>query len=206
MEFQNWLEIDNLLTTYQSEAAIALQSQSFRAWETGEFKRIAIDHQQAIVKWVHQACEIFEKSRPNQLLVTFPGLPISGDSAQPTDKKGLSDDVPIAVVTGLGWAFGGPMGAAVLGSASYILNKALDRSSSRSEAQEIATACQEIAKEYLMHFSRLNLAAIADYEKVAQRVTAIDISKNQSTQTTQQYQLELLRSILERLRQTETLC
>ncbi|MGG6263323.1 dynamin family protein [Leptolyngbya sp. AN03gr2] len=191
LEFHTWLEIDNLLATYQFEVATALQSQTFRTWETGEFKRTAIDYQQAIVKWVHQACEIFERDRPHQLLVTFPTLEIEPPSS--TEQTGLSDEVPIAVATGVGWVLGGPIGAAVFGGASYLLDKALDQFSSTSETN--AQIYQELAKEYLIHFSRLNLAALTDYQKVAERTFAIDLSQPQLHQN---YQLQLLRSTLER--------
>jgi hypothetical protein len=123
-------------------------------------------------------------------------MQISSDSVPPTEKTGLSDEVPIAVATGLGWIFGGPVGAAVLGGASYVLNQALDQASSHSETQDMTNACQEIAQEYLLHFSRLNLAALEAYQKVAQRAIAIDSLQNQGIQTIQQQQLELLRSVL----------
>ncbi|MBE9011596.1 dynamin family protein [Pseudanabaenaceae cyanobacterium LEGE 13415] len=193
LEFHTWLEIDNLLATYQFQAAIALQSQSFRAWETGEFKRSAIDYQQAIVKWVHQACEMFDRDRPHQLLITFPNLAIENPNPS-IEQTGLPDEVPIAVATGLGWVFGGLIGAAVFGGASYVLDKALDQLSSSSEKSN-SEIHQELAKEYLIHFSRLNLAALAEYQKVAERTFTIDPLQSQ---THQNYQLQLLRATLER--------
>jgi hypothetical protein len=221
-QFRRWLALDQLLATYQLEAAVALQSQAFCRWERGAFKTQAIDYQQALVKWVQQACEFFERSRPNQLLVVFPSLPqeiadrvappepapspsSSQSPSQPSPRS--RNDIPFTIATGLGWVLGGPMGAAILGTSSYALNRLSGRAKSGASIpappnqDELAELCRSIAAEYLRHFSRLNLANLDQYAAIAQELLAFPPDNPQTPvkSAAQEHQLRLLRSLLEQL-------
>lgn len=205
-EFGDWLSLTNLLDRYQDEIAQALRTGQFKTWETGEFKRTAIDHQQAVARWVQQACEFFERPRPNQLLVVFPPVP-QLSPPEPNSKTGTakSEDItPVAIATGLGWVLGGPVGGAILGGASYLINKASDSDKSRttapSEAQ-VTYVFLEAAREYLINFSAQNLAALQKYEVAAERVIAFDPTTEQATPTEQHHELQLIQATLAQLEQ-----
>lgn len=205
-KFTEWLSLINLLDQYQNDAAEALFQGNFKAWETGAFKATAIDHQQSVAKWVQQACEFFERDRPNQLLVSFPPpppielphIPTNSNSGKPS-----SFNPETLLAGGLGLVLGGPVVGAILGGASYLLNKTLDSDSSAasttlSEAQ-VRYACLEAARDYLVNFSALNLAALQRYETVAERVIQYEMTAEGQEMTEQHYQLQLLQTTLENL-------
>jgi hypothetical protein len=210
-EFRLWLDPTHLLETYQMEAALALQQGTFRAWETGAFKATAIDHQQTVIKWVHQACEFFDHPRPTQLLIGFPpisdspSIPNSSPSAPENTSSTVDAVAPTAIATGLGWALGGPIGAAVLGGASYLLNRTPTSPSSPVHPSPSTPAFQiylDIAQQYLSHFSALNLAALQRYETTAAPVMQFHPTPITTIDPTHQhYQLRLFQTTLENLEQ-----
>ncbi|MGI0485554.1 dynamin family protein [Pantanalinema rosaneae CENA516] len=205
-KFTDWLSLINLLDQYQNDAAEALFQGTFKAWETGIFKATAIDHQQAVAKWVHQACDFFERDRPHQLLVSFPPPPDVELPEQPSSSPGSKSanlNPETLLAGGLGFVLGGPVVGALLGGASYLLNKTLDSDSSTpsttvSEAQ-VRYACLEAARDYLVNFSALNLAAVQRYELVAERVIRYETATEGQAITQQHYQLQLLQTTLENL-------
>lgn len=204
-KFTEWLSLINLLDQYQNDAAEALFLGQFKAWEMGGFKATAIDHQQAVAKWVQQACEFFERDRPNQLLVSFPPPPQIELPHIPTTTGGKSSSLnpETLLAGGLGLVLGGPVVGAILGGASYLLNKTLDSdspaaSTSLSEAQ-VRYACLEAARDYLVNFSALNLAALQRYETVAERVIHYEVTAEGQEMTEQHYQLQLLQTTLANL-------
>ncbi|MBL1174611.1 dynamin family protein [Pantanalinema sp. GBBB05] len=205
-KFTEWLSLINLLDHYQNDAAEALFLGQFKAWEMGGFKATAIDHQQAVAKWIQQACEFFERDRPNQLLVSFPPPPqIELPHIPTTNTGGKSSSLnpETLLAGGLGLVLGGPVVGAILGGASYLLNKTLDSDSSAgstslSEAQ-VRYACLEAARDYLVNFSALNLAALQRYEIVAERVIHYEVTAEGHEMTEQHYQLQLLQTTLANL-------
>jgi hypothetical protein len=195
-EFKQWLELDHLLT-YQAAAAQALQRGGFSHWQGGTFKQAAIDQQQAVAKWVQQACDFFEQPKPSPLLITFPEPP---EVAETTPSPRPPDDAPVAVATGIGWVLGGPVGAAVLGGTSYILNQAIKADGVTATNMPAPLppiqACQAAAREYLTHFSTLNLAILQRYEIAAKPLLEIELWPEPQAPTPQHYQLSLVRSTL----------
>lgn len=124
-DFESWLYQPTLLQRYQSEMALSLQEGSFDAWKL-KFQREALHQQQTIAEWVNKACEFFDKEQPIALLISFPPSPqvTLPEPPPPPAQKSIEGEVaPVAIATGLGWLLGGPVGAAVVGGASYILNK-----------------------------------------------------------------------------------
>jgi replication fork clamp-binding protein CrfC len=203
-EFSDWLSLTNLLNCYQNDAAQALQQGTFKAWETGAFKRAAINHQQAVAKWVQQACEFFDRPYPNQLLVAFPPEPqvVPPDLPPPASSAKSSDVTPVAIATGLGWVLGGPVGGAILGGASYLLNKNLNADQPQTPASaQTNFSYLDAARDYLVHFSAINLSGLQKYETVADRTIQFDAATEPMETTQQHHQLELLRSTLECLNQ-----
>jgi Dynamin family len=213
-EFSDWLALTALLAQYQTDAAQALQLGLFQDWITEDFKPAAIAHQQSVVKWVQQAADFFGYpsghssggDRRPQLLLQFPPTPIvrlpdPGPRPSQSASK-LGDGTPTAIATGIGWMLGGPVGGAILGGASYLLNKTLE--------SELATpappspeqgfyAYLEAAREYLGHFSRLNLAALPPYKIAAEPVIQCPPEDDSLTHSPQHYQVQLLQSTLDRL-------
>jgi hypothetical protein len=201
-DFSDWLALTNLLDRYQDAAAQALQNGQFQTWETGAFKTAAIDHQQAVTKWVQQACEFFERSCPDPLLVTFPPTPsveVVPEPTAPASSSKSSDLTPTAIATGIGWVLGGPVGGAVLGGASYLLNKSLN--ADKPIPPPVATAPTtyaylEAARDYLVNFSSLNLAALQRYAAIAAPILRFDAAQEPIALTHQHHQLELLQNTL----------
>ncbi|XHX79967.1 MAG: dynamin family protein [Stenomitos frigidus ULC029] len=204
-DFSDWLSLTNLLDRYQDEAAQALQNGQWQTWETGAFKTAAIDHQQAVAKWVQQAREFFERSRPDQLLIAFPPAPsveVAPEPTTPASPSKTGDLTPTAIATGIGWVLGGPVGGAVLGSASYLLNKSLNADKPIPPPVSTAPttdAYLEAARDYLVNFSSLNLAALQRYEAIAAPVLHFDVAQEPIALTHQHHQLELLQSTLANL-------
>jgi GTP-binding protein EngB required for normal cell division len=204
-EFMEWLAMTNLLNRYQHEAAIALRQGTFRTWMNGSFKSTAIDHQQSVAKWVQQACEFFDRPRPHQLLVAFPPEPqvmLPDLSAPSQNSAKLGDVPPVAIATGLGWVLGGPVGGAILGGASYLLNKTLDSDQPDLQPslsiEQLNYLCVDAAREFLVNFSSLNLAALKRYASVAEQTIQFTAA-SERTETRQYHQLRLLQDTLNRL-------
>jgi hypothetical protein len=119
-----------------------------------------LQQQQTIAEWVNKACEFFEKEQPIALLISFPPSPqvsLPEPPPPPAQKSNDSEVAPVAIATGLGWLLGGPVGAAVVGGASYILNKrtGYEKPPESSEAylNQVTEICSEAAKNYLARFS-----------------------------------------------------
>lgn len=204
-DFQAWLSLANLLDRYQEPLIAALLEGNFRAWETGEFKKMAIDHQQAVARWVQQACDFFDRPRPAQLLIKFPPAPAGPGQPETTGMppSKAADLTPTAIATTLGLVLGGPVGGAILGGASFLLNKSLDPKQpapAASRGPQADYLCLEAAREYLINFSSLNLATLQQYETVAERVIQFQPMDEPAQPMHQQYQVQLIESALEELR------
>lgn len=201
--FTEWLSLAYLLEAYQEELAQALYQGTFKTWESGPFKKMAIDHQQAIAKWVHQACEFFGHDRPHQLLISFPPEP-TVELPPPSMRQSIASrlnqiDETTLVAGGLGWLLGGPVGGAILGSASYLLNKTRETDGPDSESAAVAQGlynAYEAAREYLVNFSALNLATLQRYELAADRVIQYSPTPVTTQKIAQHYQLDLLQATL----------
>ncbi|MCU0548087.1 MAG: dynamin family protein [Leptolyngbya sp. Prado105] len=183
-EFRDWLSLDRLLSQYQIDASLALQTNSFKIWETGDFKRSAINYQQALIKWVHQACEFFDQPRPNQLLITFPTMKQDLIQVQQPD-----DSSPLDLLLGR------TIASIMRESASFLFD---DQPLRKTNPQELLETCQDRIQSYFTHFSQLNLAAISQYEQAARPILQFEI-KPIASETAKHYQLQLLRSQLAKI-------
>ncbi|MBD1939581.1 dynamin family protein [Microcoleus sp. FACHB-68] len=202
LEIQSWLNLSSLLSNYQSDLISALQKGEFRTWERVSFKQALVDYQQAIVKWVNQACEFFNKEQPAGLVISFPGDPQVILPNPPPNSKSSNSAAPIALATGLGWVLGGPVGAAVVGGATYFLNQNTDPKnpeSSDSYLNQVQEAYANAAREYLTLFSNQALLALSEYERKADRVINFQIAEEPADITSRQHQQQLLQSLLDNL-------
>lgn len=209
-DFQSWLYLPKLLNLYQSEVASALQQGTFSTWERGVFKDAIQEQQQEIVKWVHQACEFFDCSQPADLSISFPEQPqvlLPEQPKQATRSKQSSDVAPIAITSGLGWILGGPVGAAVVGGATYLLNQLTqDTDSEQPEAsasylEQVQQAYAKAAQDYLTRFSTQAFSTLRHYEEAAEKIINSQVTEEPLKLTTQHHQLQLLQTLLDNLNQ-----
>lgn len=204
-DFEIWLYQPTLLQRYQAEMAASLQEAKFDAWET-KFKQEVLEQQQTIAEWINKACEFFGKSQPIALLISFPTAPqITLPPPPPTPVRQSSDSevAPVAIATGLGWLLGGPVGAAVVGGASYILNKTTGYEkppeSSAAYLNDVTEICNDAAKNYLTRFSTETFSMLQHYKEIAEKVINFEDSKEPLNMNVQQYQLQLVNNLVENL-------
>ncbi|MBD1815517.1 dynamin family protein [Microcoleus vaginatus DQ-U2] len=204
-DFESWLYQPTLLQRYQSEMALSLQEGSFDAWKL-KFQREALHQQQNIAEWVNKACEFFEKEQPIALLISFPPSPqvsLPEPPPPPAQKSIDSEVAPVAIATGLGWLLGGPVGAAVVGGASYILNKRTGNEkppeSSEAYLNQVTEICSEAAKNYLARFSTDTFSMLQHYKEIAGKVICFQDSKEPLQTNIQQYQIQLINNLLENI-------
>lgn len=179
-DFQGWLYLPKLLDRYQSDLAKALENTKFDTWKSEQFKAEIGKYQANIMEWVKKASEFFPINHPGEIEFAFPEppqvfLPAPPDSIKPSGQKSRSS-LPTAIATGLGWLFGGPVGAAVAGGATYILTKSSSNSpkstlSNEAYHAQLIQAYNHAAQDYLTRFSEQAFASLRDYEiKVGQMI------------------------------------
>jgi hypothetical protein len=207
-DFQSWLYLPKLQNRYQSEVASALEQGRFSTWERVTFKEAIAEHQQAIVKWVHQACEFFDYPQPADLWISFPDKPevvLPEPPKQPTSLKQSSDVAPVAFTTGLGWLLGGPVGAVVVGGATYLLNKMNQDTqteppeSSVCYLEQVQEAYTKAAQDYLTQFSTRSFSTLRQYEEIAEKIINAPVTEAPLKLTTQHHQLQLLQTLVDNL-------
>lgn len=128
---------------------------------------------------------------------------------------------PVAIATGLGWVLGGPLGAAVLGGASYVLNQMTDRSpeavkeashhsandstysstyNSENRSTDLNQIHSTVIQDYFNRLSATALAVLNQYEIAAQKILSLEIEEPPvPIALVQQHQLALLQSTLDLL-------
>jgi hypothetical protein len=206
-KFKQWLCCSNLLSQYQLEVKEALQNFNFLQWQEQEFKPKVNQYQKNIEEWVDKAGEFFAKSSSYQLLISYPEIPKLAASKPPqstyqTNTSKERDLASIAIPTGVGWILGGPVGAAVLGGASYLLNKIADETPLYSQEtfnQSSTTDCLQAAQDYLTSFSEQALLSLEQYEKQIEPVMSFTVPDTPQEIHTKTYQLQLLSNLLQDL-------
>jgi len=200
-DFQSWLYLPKLLERYQSEIALALQQGTFSTQETGQFQQEVRTYQQAIVDWVNKACEFFDQESPTELAIDFLEAPQVELPKPPPTSQQSSNVAPVAVATGIGWVLGGPVGAAVVGGASYVLKKSRQKpqpqdSETISPPQQVAQVYEEAAKEYLTNFSTKVFATLQQYEETVAKIINFPVTTEPLKMTAEHHQLQLLQTLL----------
>lgn len=200
-KFQSWLCLPSLLECYQGEIILALQQGSFDSWQE-QFKLAILEHQKAICQWIDKACEFFNTKHPEKLAISFPPAPQISIPPPPTTKASSNDITPVAILAGFGWLLGGPVGAAVVGGVSYMLNQTGEQAQPESTSnyqQQITQIYTIAAKDYLTSFSKDALTALDQYEEIALQSIEFQKSKESLEATKQTYQLQLINNLIEML-------
>lgn len=173
-ELRDWLSLPKLLAQYQADAAVALAENNFKSWQTNKLKKDLAELQLAVMKWLYQAYDFFKEERPEDLLIPFPSEPQITLPPKPENTELLSEPGAMAVGGGIGWLLGGPVGAAVVGSISYILNKNIQqhetKSANESYHQQVAKLCINATEAYLSQFSSQALSILSEFERQAEKV------------------------------------
>jgi Dynamin family len=206
---RDWLTLSNLLGQYQTGAVMAVQRFEFKDWENHALKSDWNDHRKGVTEWVYKACDFFQQPRPADLWVTFPDEPsvkFSSDSLSSSSTSmdsTLDRDVPTAIATGFGWVIGGPVGAAVLGGASYLFNRIeVPVGSSSSPSVDLEQLYKESVNTYLSQFRMRAIEALDQYyATVIPFISTIPVSRSEQM-TPQHYQLQQVEAALNNLSQT----
>ncbi len=204
-ELRDWLALPNLLTKYQADAAVALAENNFKYWQTNTLKKDLNQLQLSAMKWLYQAYEFFQEERPQDLLIPFPSEPQVILPSKPSNTDDLSEPGSIAVGGGIGWLLGGPVGAAVVGSISYLLNKNIQKQDEQlaqeSYHQQVAKVCITVIEDYLSNFSRQGLFILTEYEQKAEKVISFEFSQEPLEITNKRKNLEQLQNSFNQLLQ-----
>jgi len=208
-ELHDWLSFPKLLAKYQADAAVALAENNFKSWETNTLKKDLNKLQIATVKWLYQAYEFFQTERPEDLLIPFPSEPTITLPPKPNHFDDLSETGSIAVGGGIGWLLGGPVGAAVVGSISYLLNKNIQqqegKSANESYHQQVAKLCIAATEDYFSSFSSQGLSILAAYDGKAEKVISLEVNQEPLEITNKRQELQRLQNIFNQLlRELET--
>jgi hypothetical protein len=73
--YKDWLALDNLVASFQVEAAHALEKGEFSEWQRSKLQPINIGKIQAIDIFIHKACVRLDTTNPFDLLISLPPLP-----------------------------------------------------------------------------------------------------------------------------------
>ncbi|MUG93042.1 dynamin family protein [Scytonema sp. UIC 10036] len=182
-KLRDWLAVSNLRSKYQADGAVALAQGNFKNWERDTLKKDLKEFQQDIVKWLYQAYDFFQAERPEDLLIPLPDEPKVILPPQSGSFDGLSEPGSVAVGGGIGWLLGGPVGAAVVGSISYLVNKKIQQEGEKitkeSYHQKVARLCIDAVDDYLICLSDRGLSILGDCEKKSERVICFSESQEQ---------------------------
>lgn len=209
-ELRSWLIPNNLLSLYQRDLAIALKQFNYTSWKTATLEPAWTDHRKAVVTWVHKACDFLDQPRPVDLWVALPAEPTAEFQTQRqsnTPEPNNRSVVPVAIATGLGWVFGGPLGATLLGGTSYLINQkhqgqGVDNTEIKVTGEEVDRLYETAASNYLLRFSTEATAALDAYEHTANTLLAAYNqmpSPSQKNSHAEASRLQLIRSVLEEL-------
>ncbi|MBE9201462.1 MULTISPECIES: dynamin family protein [unclassified Nodularia (in: cyanobacteria)] len=202
-ELSDWLQLPNLLKKYQTDGAIALAENKFNTWQTESIKKDLKELRLAVIKWLYDAYDFFKEQRPEDLLILFPNQPQIPLPPKPGKTDELSEPGSIAVGGGIGWLLGGPLGAAVAGSISYLLNKKIqeqdDQLAKESYHQQVAKLCIQAMEDYLSNFSNQGLSILAEYEQKADQVIRFTVTPEKPEVTQKRADLQKLQNSFNQL-------
>ncbi|MBE9205771.1 dynamin family protein [Nostoc sp. LEGE 06077] len=195
-ELRDWLSLSKLLAKYQADAAVALAENKFKYWQITNFKKDLTELQLAVMKWLYQAYDFFKEERPEDLLISFPPEPQITLPPKSDINELLSEPGAVAVGGGIGWLLGGPVGAAVVGSISYILNKNIqkqeEKSTNESYHQQVAKLCINATEDYLSQFSSQALSILSEFERQAEKVIYFQVPEESQEITKKRAELRQL--------------
>lgn len=205
-KLESWLYLPNLRSRFGSELSEALEQDKFTDWHQ-KFSSTVVEYQRAITEWVEKGCEFFEREKPEPLLINIPQAPqieVDPQTNSDCDRESIDDNVAsVAIPGGIGFVLGGPVGAVVLGSAGYILNKMSDRADTRAgEPNAEEKLYDDAADNYLAQFSNSAFSTLKIYHERSLKLISFEAVVDNSTIPTLSHQLELLKSLLANIEQT----
>lgn len=202
-EFESWLYLPKLLERYQSELSMALRQGQFEAWQTQRLQSAIAQHQKFLNSWIDKACEFFQKPHPGALNFTYPSAPQVAlpESVKTAQSKDDSELMPVALSTGIGWILGGPVGAAVVGGATYILSQVSGTqpqkpTDSLLQAQ-VLQAYHEAAEDYLTHLNIESLATLRNFEQKLESIICYKSEDEPLSSTPANYQIQLAKTLVD---------
>lgn len=207
-DLRQWLERDALISRYHGSAQQALREFDFDNWlklslelEWGEYRR-------QILTWIDKAAAMFKLDKPAMDLELYiPDAPQVSVPPPPPSVKRNVDGTPVALAAGVGWLLGGPVGAAVLGGASYLINQSDPSGSSRRGMspehyeQELDQAFDRAATQFLTQFSAQGLATLDRYIEASRPLIRPEITSAPADLAEQQAQLRQVQQTWADLRQ-----
>jgi hypothetical protein len=113
--------------------------------------------------------------------------------------------LPLPITSGLGWILGGPMGAAVVGGATYLLNQITQTTEPEQPAvsayylEQLKDAYADAASDYLTRFSTQAFSTLRQYEEIVEKIINYQVTEKPSKLTIQHHQLQLLETLLDNL-------
>ncbi len=198
-DFQSFLSLPKLLERYQSELACALQQGEFNNWEK-KFKPVVLEYQQAIGRWIQQACNFFEREYV-EILITFPDAPdvIFPPPPTPLNQPSSSSSGTIGELSQLLF---NTIETVLLEGTNYIFgeNKTKENSEQLAVFQKQATqAYAEAAEDYLLRFNTQAISTLHQYEEIVEIITCS--SDEEPLYTNKQHHLKLVNNLLDNLEQ-----
>lgn len=210
-----WLKEENLLHNYQASASRALREFDFHPWVTSVLKPTWQEYEQELTLWIKKAASFFQLDPPPFTIpMVFPQEPDPSVSEPVSSSTPPSspDLAPTLIAGGIGWILGGPVGAVVLGGASYLLNQsdAPDPIGEyRDDADDVDRLTQVAATQYLKQFSQQATAAVVLYQEQVTPYLDQELNQPVSSELTQNPALHqwqsYLKSIEEKITALETL-
>jgi hypothetical protein len=198
---REWLSIQNLLSRYQTEVASALEKGNFRDWENGVFKQTLVGYKREIVKWVTQGSTTFNRTKPDDLYISFPADPDINLPEQPSEQAG---DAGSVVGTGAVWGtvgffLGGPIGAAIgtaIGAAASHGSNEEAKEAWNKYYSNRSQAYKNAASDYLERFSIQALTKLEQYEREAEKIISFQQPHEPHEVFLKRGQLEILQGLL----------
>ncbi|MGK7959127.1 dynamin family protein [Crocosphaera sp.] len=203
-DFYSWLYLPNLLNQYQHELAIALEKNTFQQWCDNDFQYKITTYQNNINEWGNKACLFFENNLLTPLNISIPAPPeISVSVSEVNEKESNYFDniTTVGIPTGIGFLLGGPMGAAFLGGASYLLNKTTTQAEKEAMTQnsQNSSTYVQFAGNYLTHFSEQVFLSLTKYEQELAKIMDVPHNLHSSEVAQLSDKIQILDDLLTRL-------
>jgi GTPase SAR1 family protein len=203
-ELEQWLHLPTLISTCQTTLVPALRQQQFAAWEQVHIAAKLQQFQTEINDWITKMSQFFDIPSVPPISFALPEPPeVSTPAAEPGVKAdSLEQLTPAALATGLGWMFAGPIGAAMVGGASILVNKVGLRDNSGSvdhQAQSLLAAYIEATEDYLCRLNLETKAILKEYRAQTTGVFEVSIVGGEPIDPVQQQKLMDLQACLANL-------
>jgi GTPase SAR1 family protein len=198
-DLEKWLHLPTLINNYQVTMILALQQLNFADWEQVNIMTKLQNYQVEINNWLLKLSDFFEGiPSTTPLDLTCPEPPeVELMKATNTTSSTLDQMTPTALATGLGWMFGRPIGAAVVGGASILVNKVGgSEKSAPAKANSDLSAYVEATEDYLCRLNLETMANIQEYRSRANSSIYCPTSAEQSIDSPQSQKLVALQTCL----------